>query len=340
MSTPTRDLHVISGRAGEALLHLRGPYDLVDRQKETRAGGWLVRVYAFGISSSIERRAELDGSAQWSVTDPRLPAHAARLDAGIRDIASPVGTIGAASFVGDANGDGEPEVAIAGSGMFPTMGNTRGSVALLCGATGTPIWTVESSTYGEQLGRGVSPCGDVDGDGLRDVCALVAVYPRQGPDRIEIFSGSDGLLIRSIEVEDLRPSWLRSTGDITRDGCQELLVESEDAFAVFSTLGNRIEIAGSSPRWAVPWIAESAGFDQLVVALDNPAAQEMELVALSKLEPQALCRVAAGIVDLEKTKAVAFQLAPSASPGVTLIGRSHKHSAFGRGQVLVLIPNE
>ena len=71
---------------------------------------------------------------------------------------------------GDVNGDGFADIIVGDPWQGP-LSQGRASVYLgsASGIAGSPAWTMDGSTSGEELGAAVAGAGDVDGDGRSDV---------------------------------------------------------------------------------------------------------------------------------------------------------------------------
>ncbi len=126
--------------------------------------------------------------------------------------------------VGDLTGDGVREVAIGAPGN-DIGGAERGRIYVYNGATGLLAFpAIAGAVNGGRLGHAVGYVSDVNGDGKRDI---LGGAPSAGQGRIGIYSGADGLLIRTIVGEasgDMFGWAVRGFGDLNGDGIGDVLV--------------------------------------------------------------------------------------------------------------------
>jgi hypothetical protein len=100
---------------------------------------------------------------------------------------------GGVTLVGDADGDGKPDVAV-GS---PAAKSKAGAVTVVGSKDGAVIWTVRGAAN-EQLGDELLLASDVDADGVRDVFAVApgaAVDGKKGNGYVRLLSGKTGATI-------------------------------------------------------------------------------------------------------------------------------------------------
>jgi FG-GAP repeat len=133
----------------------------------------------------------------------------------------------ALAVIGDVDGDGRAEILVAApfdstpeiTGT-PTDGGYAGSVHLISGVDGEPVWSAEGVESSELFGWSVAGVGDVDGDGAGD--ALVGA-PNYGDfrGRVVLFSGATGevLLEKFGNSAGDRFGWaVAAVGDADGDG--------------------------------------------------------------------------------------------------------------------------
>jgi hypothetical protein len=95
---------------------------------------------------------------------------------------------------GDLNGDGVPDFVVSAPHKYPL----GGEVVAFSGADFSEIYTVEggSSSYG--YGSAVGDAPDADGDGVRELLVSHLATTAGYPGFVDVLSGSDGHLIRSL----------------------------------------------------------------------------------------------------------------------------------------------
>lgn len=98
--------------------------------------------------------------------------------------------------LGDVNGDGIRDLAVSEPERPASLGRT-GSVYVLSGANDQLLYTVLAPNGGQQdFGRFLLPLGDLDGDGVQDFSASVALSPGSPPpSAIFAVSGATGSIL-------------------------------------------------------------------------------------------------------------------------------------------------
>lgn len=125
---------------------------------------------------------------------------------------------------------------LTGDGVDDLLVSSSKSVYVVEGGTGIELYRV---AQGPSMGFPGLPCsgvGDVDGDGLSD---FVVGHPRRGGFFVwtggaEVFSGSDGTLLYTLEGNDFDflGSCVAGGGDVNGDGTPDVLVGSDPSHPV------------------------------------------------------------------------------------------------------------
>lgn len=158
------------------------------------------------------------------------------------------GCCGAVDSVGDLNGDGRTELAVAAYLASPNGRAGAGSIYLFDGATGSPlqrpdgsgVMRLDGEAAGDRLGGSLCGCGwiskvgDIDGDGYADFMAGASGVDdvNGSPDvgRVLIFSGFDASVLLRIDNPDtnLIPHYFgiagATLGDLDGNGQIEILI--------------------------------------------------------------------------------------------------------------------
>lgn len=190
-------------------------------------------------------------------------------------------------FVGDVDGDGVEDVAVAHPRALAMLDGVRrhlGRVELLSGADGAMLWGRNGTERKADLGRKLLRAGDRDGDGVPDVAAFTQ-------DEVKIHSGRDGVLLATERVPaELKDADVEPVVDLDGDGISEYLFTDLDA-----TTGPTLAIrsAGSwepldvADGWRVLWITrgdlDDDGEDELILGRMDPESKERRISAYSRL---------------------------------------------------------
>ena len=157
-----------------------------------------------------------------------------------------------ATRLGDLDADGVSDVIV--SAPFLQIGGTQvGRIYLYSAKTGDLI---REHTGGEaaQLGMGIAPAGDVDGDGQPDYMAG-APGAKQSRGSATVWSGRTGTEILSASGEtdgDRFGENVWSLGDVNDDGHGDIAVAAPQYDGVGPGLGPRVRSLGQTGRAAVP----------------------------------------------------------------------------------------
>jgi len=159
---------------------------------------------------------------------------------------------------GDVNGDGYSDVLVSGSGrVFAYYGSPTG-------LSTAPSWTVQAEQDGAELGWGIAPAGDFNGDGYGDVI-VGQPHMERGEDRMYVYPGSPtGLSTTPGWTAVCGQTWsyfgysVALAGDVNGDGVSDVVVGSLsydhdfiNSGAAFAYYGIAPEPSGAGPTWRV-----------------------------------------------------------------------------------------
>jgi len=123
--------------------------------------------------------------------------------------------------VGDVNFDGVPDYFIAGSLTFPDF--SLAGLQMFDGATGSAIWFTRFETTPMVLHSAADTVGDLDQDGVRDICLGYDGLPGGA---FRIYSGATGDVIAEFEhPQFFLQRLVRSLPDINDDGVDDFVAQ-------------------------------------------------------------------------------------------------------------------
>ncbi|MEM7202513.1 MAG: hypothetical protein AAF628_19735 [Planctomycetota bacterium] len=131
----------------------------------------------------------------------------------------------AVAGVGDANGDGTPDVVIGIPGIDP---NNRGQAVVLSGDTGALIRFHLGDGPFDVFGSAVAAAGDVDNDGFFDYVVGAPEFPggAPGPGYARVFSGVDGSVLYTFAGDAVNDNFGAAVGsaDVNGDCNTDIIV--------------------------------------------------------------------------------------------------------------------
>jgi hypothetical protein len=125
--------------------------------------------------------------------------------------------------IGDINGDGFPDFAIAAPTFDRTVPNV-GSVRLFSGFDGTLLFDFQGQQSEERWGFRIASPGDVSGDGVPDVMFVSLPSSGVGTDSVHVRSGKDGSEIYLLDGAPIRQTTVAGVGDVDQDGFADLAI--------------------------------------------------------------------------------------------------------------------
>ena len=157
--------------------------------------------------------------------------------------------------VGDVDRDGVNDV-VTSAPTSREGGPQAGKVYVYSGRSGQLLWSAVG-TDSAQLGLGIQPARDVNGDGIPDV---VAGAP--GIERAYVYSGRDGSVLLTLYGEHKGESFGRrvaGVGDINGDGHSDVLVGAPTADVTGENAGGAYLFSGADGTVLKTWDGEKAG---------------------------------------------------------------------------------
>jgi len=139
---------------------------------------------------------------------------------------------GVVAPIGDLDGDGKGEIAVAAPATEDQARTLPGELRIYSGRTGKELRHWSGTQPGEQFARMVVSAGDLDGDGVDDV-AIGAPWYRRGTDdrvgRVELRSGRSGAVLAELfgdEADDWFGWHIRRAPDPDGHGRPALLISA------------------------------------------------------------------------------------------------------------------
>jgi hypothetical protein len=123
--------------------------------------------------------------------------------------------------VGDVTDDGVPDFAVAA----PFFNTNQGRVSVHSGVDGDEIWGHSTGLTSTILGFALDTCGDLDGDGAREVIAS-APFASNTWGFVFVFSGADGEILHQYQGQqgDSIGYSIATGGDFNGDGIEDIAI--------------------------------------------------------------------------------------------------------------------
>jgi len=152
----------------------------------------------------------------------------------IHDITGPTPWFGGAlSDAGDCNGDGYADIIV--GDYWSHTGIENGDAWVYSGVDGSVMHHWSGPDYYHWFGDAVAGIGDVNGDGMDDVCVTARIEYLFSYDNpyVNVYSGADGSLIHHIDTIENTGLWGNSAcgvGDVDGDGAGDFMLAYNGAW--------------------------------------------------------------------------------------------------------------
>ncbi len=153
-----------------------------------------------------------------------------------------------AAIMGDVDGDGTPDV-YASDWNPGCKGPATGRAFIHSGATGKLIRAIDGRVAGEAFGTSQASCGDVNGDGVADLCVGAWANSEAGASagKVYLVSGADGSDLAtwtSVQAGDTLGFDAVGMDDVDGDGHDDFLLTSAWSNVQFGRQGRVFIVAG------------------------------------------------------------------------------------------------
>lgn len=157
-----------------------------------------------------------------------------------------------AAFLGDVNGDSVSDAYLS-DWNHANRGPNTGRAYVHCGQSGERILVIDGRKAGEGFGTSQATCGDVNGDGVADLCIGAWQNAEGAPSggKIYVVSGKDGSDLAtwtSLQAGDTLGFDAVGIGDVNGDGQHDFLVTAAWSTVQFGRQGRVFVIAGPALR--------------------------------------------------------------------------------------------
>lgn len=192
-----------------------------------------------------------------------------------------------ACALGDVDGDGVPDFAVAAPGY--DVVDSEGRIYLVSGRAGVKLGTIDGTHVGEGFGgAGLDGGADFDGDGVRDLAAGTLYATGAGlASAARIHSTVHGRLLYELRgasspggATEFLGSSIAALGDFDGDGIDDLLVGARNHSGTTTALEGRAYVFGGNDLLLQLTPEEAAPGETVVADLRAGGAGRLGLIAL------------------------------------------------------------